>query len=430
MQLGFLPENAGFGSMVTESLLWYGWWKKSCISWYDKKSHYLQGFKHPRWCRMSSINSIDHGMSSFMLFTPASWFNAGSTLVTAENQGSTCSQPSFCLWFFSGDLANQSICQMICFAFILDTEITKKWGRKLCLKPTKAPFSIRRRSKISRNSWPLAVRCCSFRGARCCGFFHRTTGGPWCSKFLRPALTLCHEEIANVVQAEILAVDERKWETTFWKSERGRTSQELKVKSQNLSMHRPPPLFLSNFPPGELPEPFGQFQSLLDQLRKRAGTSPSKVLMDVNRHVATYFVETFPSEGRLHSHMGPQQRNQNCRNGWYAPTGATSMKPGDSQILNHQFFEKLQATHATHQLRPGSCCSMKLWWKFRWSPKNKKVWKKTYKNHTKTLVVPVVLLWCWCFCFCFGEIKVTTCSCTVAIWNSEVCGISCGHIQD
>ena len=190
MQLGFLPENAGFGSMVTESLLWYGWWKKSCISWYDKKSHYLQGFKHPRWCRMSSINSIDHGMSSFMLFTPASWFNAGSTLVTAENQGSTCSQPSFCLWFFSGDLANQSICQMICFAFILDTEITKKWGRKLCLKPTKAPFSIRRRSKISRNSWPLAVRCCSFRGARCCGFFHRTTGGPWCSKFLRPALTL------------------------------------------------------------------------------------------------------------------------------------------------------------------------------------------------------------------------------------------------
>ena len=47
-----------------------------------------------------------------------------------------------------------------------------------------------RRSKISRNSWPLAVRCCSFRGARCCGFFHRTTGGPWCSKFLRPALTL------------------------------------------------------------------------------------------------------------------------------------------------------------------------------------------------------------------------------------------------
>jgi len=125
---------------------------------------------------------------------------------------------------------------------------------------------------------------------------------------------------------------------TFWKSERGRTSQELKVKSQNLSMHHPPPLFLSNFPPGELPEPFGQFQSLLDQLRKRAGTSPSKVLMDVNRHVATYFVETFPSEGRLHSHMGPQQRNQNCRNGWYAPTGATSMKPGDSQILNHQIF--------------------------------------------------------------------------------------------
>ena len=40
---------------------WYGWWKKSCTSWYGKYPiiiHYLQGFIHPRWCRISSINSI------------------------------------------------------------------------------------------------------------------------------------------------------------------------------------------------------------------------------------------------------------------------------------------------------------------------------------------------------------------------------------
>ena len=27
----------------------YGWWKKSCTSWYGSSSHYLQGFLHPRW---------------------------------------------------------------------------------------------------------------------------------------------------------------------------------------------------------------------------------------------------------------------------------------------------------------------------------------------------------------------------------------------
>ena len=40
---------------------WYGWWKKSCTSWYGKYPiiiHYLQGFIHPSRCRISSINSI------------------------------------------------------------------------------------------------------------------------------------------------------------------------------------------------------------------------------------------------------------------------------------------------------------------------------------------------------------------------------------
>ena len=36
---------------------YYGWWLKSFTSWYGSLSHYLWVFKHPRWCRISSINS-------------------------------------------------------------------------------------------------------------------------------------------------------------------------------------------------------------------------------------------------------------------------------------------------------------------------------------------------------------------------------------
>ena len=36
---------------------WYCWWLKSYTSWYGSLSHYLQGFIHSRWCRISSINS-------------------------------------------------------------------------------------------------------------------------------------------------------------------------------------------------------------------------------------------------------------------------------------------------------------------------------------------------------------------------------------
>ena len=32
--------------------------QKSCTSLIGSLSHYLQGFIHPRWCRISSINSM------------------------------------------------------------------------------------------------------------------------------------------------------------------------------------------------------------------------------------------------------------------------------------------------------------------------------------------------------------------------------------
>ena len=43
-------------SLVLNSITVDG--KKSCTSWDGKYPHYLQGFIHPRWCRISSINSI------------------------------------------------------------------------------------------------------------------------------------------------------------------------------------------------------------------------------------------------------------------------------------------------------------------------------------------------------------------------------------
>ena len=39
---------------------WYCWWKKSYTSWYGSLFHNLQSFIHPKWCRISSINSIYH----------------------------------------------------------------------------------------------------------------------------------------------------------------------------------------------------------------------------------------------------------------------------------------------------------------------------------------------------------------------------------
>ena len=44
-----------------DSIQYYCWWFRNpaFTSWGNGRlSHYLQGFMHPRWCRISSINSI------------------------------------------------------------------------------------------------------------------------------------------------------------------------------------------------------------------------------------------------------------------------------------------------------------------------------------------------------------------------------------
>ena len=50
------PKNQGVG---TRWFVTYRWWKKSCTRLVGSFSHYCiyQGFIHPRWCRISSINS-------------------------------------------------------------------------------------------------------------------------------------------------------------------------------------------------------------------------------------------------------------------------------------------------------------------------------------------------------------------------------------
>ena len=395
MQLGFLPENAGFCSMVTESLLWYGWWKKSCTScsWYDKKSHYSQGFKHPRWCRISSINSIDHGMSSFMLFTPASWFNEGSTLVTAENQGSTCSQPSFCLWFFfrwfgkSVNMSNDMLC-----VYSWHRNHQKKWGGHSAW--TKAPFSIRRRSEDRRSHeipgrWLFGVQ---FPRGSVLRFFPPDDRWPLVQQILAPCFNTLPWRNCECCTGWDFGSGWEKVRNVFleiW--EKVRTSPELKVKSQNLSMHHPPPLFLSNFPFGELPEPFGQFQSLLDQLRKRAGTSPSKVLMDVNRHVATYFVETFPSEGRLHSHGDPS----NATTAGMAGTLLQGQRPWSLGILRFWTTNFLRSSKQLMQLINWGL-EVVVQWNFGGNSVGAQKIKRCGKKHTKAYK-PWLFLW-----FCFG----------------------------
>ena len=66
-----LPESLEIPSSGPDSMkltgrlpFKYGWWKKSCTSWYGKypiiyvNIHYLQGFVNARWCMIFSINSI------------------------------------------------------------------------------------------------------------------------------------------------------------------------------------------------------------------------------------------------------------------------------------------------------------------------------------------------------------------------------------
>ena len=58
-------------------ILTYCWWRKSG-QFIGSLSHYLQGFIHPRWCRISSINSIltlkTWEEQSFCTLRPNSWW--------------------------------------------------------------------------------------------------------------------------------------------------------------------------------------------------------------------------------------------------------------------------------------------------------------------------------------------------------------------
>ena len=66
--LGLVPLGSHGSRAADEKISWgelppreltYCWWKKSCTSWcVVNPIIYLQGFIHPRWCRISSINSI------------------------------------------------------------------------------------------------------------------------------------------------------------------------------------------------------------------------------------------------------------------------------------------------------------------------------------------------------------------------------------
>ena len=243
--------------------------------------------------------------------------------------------------------------------------------------------------KIWRRSHEIPGRSvCSFRGVRCCGLTGRPA--PWCSKFLRPALTLAMKKL-------LLYRKFRQWMRENEKLFFGNLSVaglaknwKLRVRIYPCTIHRH--CFCPIFPPEKC-------RSCLDNSRacltswKRAlvHLHPKSWLMDVCQPPwHDIFFETFLSEG-LHTwpFVATKKSQETCRNGWYAPTGATSMKPGDSQIAPI-FGEK----NSTHQLRPGSCCSMKLWWKFRWSP-TKKVWKNIQK--------PWLFLW---FCFVVDVIFV------------------------
>ena len=53
----------------------YWWWKNPCTSWYVKYPIILQGFIHLRWCRISSINTIDLPvqMNQCNFFTLLKW---------------------------------------------------------------------------------------------------------------------------------------------------------------------------------------------------------------------------------------------------------------------------------------------------------------------------------------------------------------------
>ena len=63
----------------------YCWWTKSCTSWYGSLSQYLQGFVRPRWCRISSINSM----------SLSNWLACSSVLLLVSMGASTLQATTF-----------------------------------------------------------------------------------------------------------------------------------------------------------------------------------------------------------------------------------------------------------------------------------------------------------------------------------------------
>ena len=55
---GYLAKSLYVSVQVNAKCIMYGWWKKSCTSWHGKYPSIYKVLLHPRWCRISSTNSI------------------------------------------------------------------------------------------------------------------------------------------------------------------------------------------------------------------------------------------------------------------------------------------------------------------------------------------------------------------------------------
>ena len=92
-------SNTATASWCPWPLLWkklkirltYGWWKKSCTSWYGSSSNYLQGFIHDRWLfGISSINSM-------------------TCILLGESLGTTIKNTAL-LWTWNSNPARMCVC--------------------------------------------------------------------------------------------------------------------------------------------------------------------------------------------------------------------------------------------------------------------------------------------------------------------------------
>ena len=65
---GCTSRDGKFSWNTTNLKWWYCWWPKSGQPVeVGSLSHYLQGFVHPRWCRISAINSRNRNIASRMI---------------------------------------------------------------------------------------------------------------------------------------------------------------------------------------------------------------------------------------------------------------------------------------------------------------------------------------------------------------------------